>query len=157
MSREAERTNCIRISLAFVAGTIALGLAIGYTNRPGDWYAALSKPWFNPADRLFAPVWSALYLLIGLVGARSWMRKGGEEAFRLWVLQLALNLAWSTVFFSLHAIASALVIAFALLACVVVFIATQWPEDRVSGFLLVPYAVWIAFASLLNAAILVLN
>ena len=92
--------------------------------------------------------------MIAVAGARSYERAGG---FALWVAQMALNFAWTPAFFLLHRPALALAIVMALLAVILAFIWTRWTADRVSALLFIPYAAWVAFAMLLNAAIVVLN
>jgi benzodiazapine receptor len=103
---------------------------------------------------VFAPVWLLLYVMIAVAGARTYERVSG---FALWVVQLVLNFSWTPAFFLLHRPAVALVIVAALFVVILVFIWTRWTVDRVSALLFVPYAAWVAFAALLNAAIVVLN
>jgi tryptophan-rich sensory protein len=124
--------------------------------RPDGWYAALAKPSFNPPNWVFAPVWTLLYALIAVVGGRTFER-GARAALALWAAQLALNFAWSPLFFGLHRPAVALVVVAALLVAILTFIVARWRADRISALLFVPYAVWVSFATLLNAAIAVLN
>lgn len=140
--------------LVFLAVVLSGGLAIGAVTRPDGWYAALAKPPFNPPNWVFAPVWTLLYVTIAIAGARTYERVNG---FALWVAQMALNFAWTPVFFALHRPAAALVIVIALLATILLFIRVRWNADRVSALLFVPYAAWTAFAMLLNASIVVLN
>ena len=142
---------------AFVLSVLAAGLAIGYSNPPGAWYASLSKPWFNPPNWVFAPAWSVLYLLIAIAGWRTWANNPRSLAMGLWCVQMALNFLWSPTFFSAHSLAGALAIILLLLAAIVAFIAVQWREDRVASALFMPYAGWVAFATALNFAILHLN
>jgi tryptophan-rich sensory protein len=142
------------IYAVFLAAVLGIGLLIGSISRPDGWYAALAKPPFNPPSWVFAPVWSLLYAMIAVAGARSFGRKG---AFRLWLLQMALNFAWTPTFFGLHRPDIALAIVVALFATIVAFIVTRWSADRLSALLFVPYAAWVAFASLLNASIVALN
>jgi tryptophan-rich sensory protein len=142
--------------IAFLVLVIGGGLLIGTVTRPDGWYAALAKPPFNPPNWIFAPVWTLLYVLIAFAGARTFER-GVGTAFALWVAQLALNFAWSPVFFGLHQPGAALVVVAALLVAALAFIAERWSRDRVVALLFVPYAAWVAFATLLNAAIVVLN
>lgn len=137
--------------------TVGGGLVIGYLTAPGDWYAALAKPPFNPPPWVFAPVWTLLYVLIAVAGWRTSRRDPGGRAMRLWWGQLALNFLWSPVFFALHWVGAALVVVAALLVAVVTFIAASWRADRLSAWLFAPYAAWVAFATLLNGAILALN
>ena len=132
------------------------GLAIGWATRPDAWYAALAKPPFNPPNWVFAPVWSLLYVMIAVAGARTWVH-GLDRGFALWAAQLVLNFAWTPVFFGLHRPGLALVIIVALLAAILAFIVARWHADRISAVLFLPYAAWVAFASLLNASIVMLN
>src|ERR1700733_11694744 len=141
---------------AFLVLVIGGGLLIGFATRPGAWYAELAKPPFNPPNWIFAPVWTLLYLLIAIAGARSFAG-GLDTAFALWVAQLLLNFAWSPVFFRLHRPGAALAIVAALLAVLLAFIVQSWHADNVSALLFVPYACWVAFATLLNASIVNLN
>lgn len=150
----------MRLSLPlflFVALSLGGGLLLGAFNTPGEWYAALEKPPFNPPGWLFGPVWTTLYILIGIAGWRSWRTTPSATPMWLWWLQMALNFAWSPVFFTLHNIAVALVIIIALLLTILAFIITTWRRDQTSALLFVPYAAWVAFASLLNGSILALN
>jgi len=144
------------VLVAFLAVVIGGGLLISLAMRPGPWYAGLAKPPFNPPNWVFAPVWTLLYLMIAVAGARTFARRP-DFAFGLWVAQLALNFAWSPVFFWLHRPGLALAIIAALLAVILAFIAQRWHADSVSALLFVPYACWVAFATLLNAAIVMLN
>jgi len=144
------------VLVAFLAVVIGGGLLIGLVTRPNTWYAGLAKPPFNPPNWVFAPVWMLLYLIIAVAGARTFER-GLDFAFALWVAQLALNFAWSPVFFRLHRPDLALAIVAALLAVILAFIVQRWHADNVSALLFVPYACWVAFATLLNASIVVLN
>lgn len=141
----------------FVVLVVGGGLAIGYLTAPGAWYAGLAKPWFNPPNWLFGPVWSLLYVLIAVAGWRTFERDPGGSAMKLWWAQLLLNFLWSPVFFTAQRIGLALIVVLLLLATILAFLAVSWRKDRVAAWLFVPYAAWVAFASLLNAAIFVLN
>ena len=143
--------------LLFVALSLGGGLLIGAFNTPGEWYAALEKPSFNPPGWLFGPVWTTLYILIGVAGWRTWQDARSSWAMRLWWLQMALNFAWPVVFFTLHNIGAAFAIIVTLLLTIFAFIALTWNRDRTSAVLFVPYAAWVAFASLLNGSLFTLN
>lgn len=126
----------------------------------GTWYQALAKPWFNPPDSIFAPVWTGLFFMMAVAGWRVWRRdglRGARAALTLFALQLVLNMSWSIVFFGLRSIAGALaeilVLLLAILATTVMF----WQRDRVAGMLFVPYAAWVSFATVLNVALWQLN
>jgi len=142
---------------SFLVAVPGVGLLIGAFNLPGAWYAALHKPSFNPPDWIFAPVWTVLFILIGLAGFRTFERQPRGKAAALWALQMTLNFAWSPLFFSLHRIDVALAIILALLSAILAFIWCQWRADRVAALLFFPYAAWVGFATTLNTAILLLN
>jgi benzodiazapine receptor len=141
--------------VVFLVAVLGIGLLIGTVTRPDGWYAALAKPAFNPPGWVFGPVWTVLYVLIAIAGARTW--ESGSGGFGPWLGQMALNFAWSPVFFGLHQPGLALVIIVALLVAILAFIATRWSKDRVNALLFLPYAAWVAFASVLNASIVALN
>lgn len=143
--------------LIFVAGVLAAGIAIGFTSMPDAWYAALAKPPFNPPNWIFAPAWTLLYILVGLAGANTYLADRGSVAMRLWGLQMALNFLWSPLFFGLRMPVAALVVVVAMLAVILAFIVRQWPRQRGAALLFLPYAAWVAFATLLNASIVYLN
>jgi translocator protein len=133
------------------------GLAIGYLTAPGEWYAQLAKPAFTPPGWIFGPVWTVLYVLVAVAGWRVWQRGRGGSPMKLWWTQLILNFLWSPVFFSAHQIGLALVVIFLLLVAILAFMITSWARDRVAAWLFAPYAAWVAFASVLNASIFLLN
>ena len=140
--------------ICFLAATVA-----GFF-MPGEWYAQLKKPSWNPPSWIFAPVWTALYTMMAVAAWLVW-RRGGFAARRaalgLFLLQLLCNGLWSWLFFGLHRPALALVdiasLWLALLATTVVF----WRVRLVAGLLLVPYLAWVSFASALNFALWRLN
>lgn len=143
--------------LGFLVLVVGGGLAIGYLTAPGDWYAGLAKPSFNPPGWLFAPVWTVLYILVAIAGWRTFERDGRGWAMRLWWVQLVLNFAWSPTFFAAHMIGAALAIVLLMLAAILAFIAASWRQDRVAAWLFALYAAWVAFASVLNGSIFALN
>lgn len=141
----------------FLVAVVGIGMVIGIATPPGDWYAGLAKPPFNPPNWLFAPVWTILYILIAIVGWRTWRHNPSGMAMKLWFVQMALNFAWSPTFFAAHATAAALIVIILLLALILWFIDTVRADDRPSALMFVPYALWTGFATLLNASILYLN
>lgn len=143
--------------IAFVLFTLAGGTLIGMLNGPGEWYRALDKPVFNPPDWVFGPVWTVLYILVGIAGARTFARRPAGLAMQVWFAQLALNFAWTPAFFTLESLPLALAIALAMLAAILFFIRLTWRTDRLSAVLFIPYAVWVAFAALLNATLWQMN
>jgi tryptophan-rich sensory protein len=143
--------------IPFLVLVVGGGLAIGFLTAPGEWYAGLAKPSFNPPNWLFAPVWTLLYVLIAIAGWRIWRRDAGGWPMRLWWSQLVFNFLWSPIFFAAHQVGIALVVILLLLAMILAFIVTSWRRDREAALLFTPYAAWVAFASTLNASILALN
>ena len=153
-----RKTTQLLTLFAFLAATLAVGFLaslVTVPNIPG-WYEGLHKPFFNPPNGVFAPVWTTLYVLMAVAAWRVW-RKAGLRPLGLYVLQLALNFAWSFIFFGAHAIGAALVEIALLFAVVVLTLRDFWRLDRIAGWLLVPYAAWVLFAGVLNAAIWRLN
>ncbi|MBP0615887.1 TspO/MBR family protein [Jiella mangrovi] len=146
-----------KLALAlFLLVTVGGGGLIGLSVETGGWYAALAKPSFNPPDWVFGPVWGTLYILIGIAGWRVW-RAGEGKAQTLWWAQLALNFVWPPIFFAAHRLGVGLVVILALIAAITLFIAQTWQRERPSALLFLPYLAWVAYASLLNAALWWLN
>jgi tryptophan-rich sensory protein len=143
--------------ILFLVLVLGGGLALGGLTVPGGWYAGLAKPSFNPAAWLFGPVWTVLYVLIAFAGWRVWQRDRSGWPMRLWWAQMALNFLWTPVYFGAHQIGLALVVILLMLAAILAFIVTAWRLDRVAAWLFAPYAAWVAFASLLNGSIWMLN
>ena len=133
------------------------GLVIGFLTAPGEWYAGLAKPPFNPPNWVFAPVWTVLYVLIAVAGWRTFERDRSGWAMKLWWAQLVLNFLWSPVFFGAHRIGLALLVILLLLAAILAFLVMSWRQSRVAAWLFAPYAAWVAFAAALNGSIWLLN
>ena len=146
------------LSLAgFLLLVVGGGLLIGLNTMPGEWYAALDKPAFNPPNWIFGPVWTLLYVFIAVAGWLVFSRDPSFGSMKFWWAQLVLNFVWSPVFFAMHALGAAFVIILALLAVVLAFIAQNRGRCRIAALLFIPYAAWVAFASLLNGALWMLN
>ena len=142
------------IFLLFVIGG---GTLAGTVNQPGQWYAELEKPFFNPPAWVFGPVWTVLYVMIAVAGARTWRREPAGLAMQLWFGQLALNFLWTPVFFGLHMLGLALAVVVLMLLLILVYIVERWQNDWLAALLFVPYAAWVSFASLLNGTLYWLN
>jgi tryptophan-rich sensory protein len=126
---------------------------------PGEWYAALAKPPWNPPSWVFGPVWSTLYALMAVAAWRI-LRAQGEgrrAALALWWTQLALNAGWTPLFFGWKRMDLALLEILALEAAILATTVRFLRLDRYAGVLLVPYAAWVAFAALLNFTLWRLN
>jgi tryptophan-rich sensory protein len=137
-----------------------LAAAVGARFLPDAWYARLRKPSWNPPNWLFGPVWTVLYLLMAAAGWLVWRKYGIAAAllpFGFFVLQLALNAAWSWLFFGRHCIGTALLELVGLWVAILLTLALFWSREPLAGALLLPYLAWVTFAGVLNATIWKLN
>lgn len=125
------------------------------------WYATLRKPWFNPPNWLFGPVWSLLYILMGVAGGlvvhKSWGKSGIGGVLFLFISQLLLNMAWSMIFFGFHAPGLALMEMLVLWGVIFVCILNFRTVSKAAAWLFVPYLLWVSFAAVLTAALWKLN
>ena len=153
------------IALLALAGFIGLCLLAGGLGgwitaaNVKTWYPTLIRPPGVPPDWVFGPVWTTLYILMGVAAWRIW-RQGGEERrapLGLWFAQLAANAVWTPVFFGAHRLGLALVIVVALLGLIGATIAAFRRRDALAAWLLVPYATWTCYATYLNAGFAWLN
>ncbi|MGB7287533.1 MAG: TspO/MBR family protein [Salaquimonas sp.] len=148
-------------NLKFFAIFVALALAVGFTSAflfpPGAWHAALNKPWFNPPNWIFGPVWTVLYVMIGIAGALAWRWDPQSGAVKVWFFQLILNGAWTAVFFGAHQIEVALIVILALWWAIISFMKRTKTELPSASWLFFPYLLWVSFATMLNAGIAALN
>jgi benzodiazapine receptor len=145
--------------LVLVFVVAAIGGAVTFPKIP-TWYAALAKPSFNPPSWVFGPVWTTLYVLMAVAAWRVSLAPAGaarRQALVWFFIQLALNCAWSPVFFGLERPVLALGVIVALLIALALTIVHFLRVDRLAGWMLVPYIVWVAFATVLNGAIVALN
>lgn len=125
------------------------------------WYATLNKPFFAPPNWIFGPAWTLLYLLMGaafyLIWKQGWKKKSVKTAGMFFLGQLALNFIWSPIFFGLRAPLLGLIVIVAMWALIVMTMKKFYPLSRLAFYLLIPYLLWVSFATILNAAIVVLN
>ncbi len=140
---------------------VFVAASFGAIFQPGAWYAGLAKPSFNPPNWVFAPVWTALYVLMAVAAWLVWRDRGSLAAaaapLTAWLVQLVLNALWSWLFFGLHRMGLALVDIVALWFAIVVTIALFWRVRHVAAWLMVPYLAWVSFAMVLNGALWRLN
>lgn len=146
----------------FVVVSQCAGLVgIPFTDRATDgWYDQLDKPSFNPPSWVFSPVWTTLYLLMGVAAWLVWRHRDSRArtvALALFGVQLVLNAAWTPIFFGAEAPGWALIEQLALNGAALATAVAFWRIDRRAGALLVPYLAWLGFATLLNAAIVSAN
>ena len=134
--------------------------SLGGLFGPGEWHAALRKPSWNPPGWVFGPVWTTLYPMMAVAAWLVWKR-GGFAAQRrpliLFLVQLALNAAWTPLFFGLHWPSLAFAEIVLLWLAIVATIAAFRPVSRAATRLLVPYLAWVSFAAVLNFALWRLN
>lgn len=147
--------------LALLGFLLATGAAayLGVRSQAGDteaYYESLPLPGFAPSADVFGPVWTVLYVLIAVAAWIVWRRwgwSGSKGALNLWVLQLLLNAAWTPVFFGMRDTLLALIVIVLLLIAVIATITAFWQRSRLAGALMLPYGLWVAFATLLNGVI----
>ncbi|MEN9407517.1 MAG: hypothetical protein RLZZ455_733 [Candidatus Parcubacteria bacterium] len=153
------RKLLISLLLPFLAG--AVGSSFTFDSL-SNWYPTLIKPSFQPPNYLFGPVWTTLYFLMGVAFYDVWVKHTGRSsnwlgAVTFFLIQIILNTLWSIVFFGLHQIGVALLVIlvlwFMILLCIIAFSRVS----KIAAILLVPYILWVSFASVLNAAIYFLN
>ncbi len=126
------------------------------------WYAALTKPALNPPNWIFGPVWTTLYFLMGVALYLIWTSKKGTKLQRnqaLWIffIQLALNTAWSIIFFGLESPGVALIEILIMWSAIAWTIKLFYPLSKLAAYLLVPYILWVSFATYLTYSIWILN
>lgn len=123
------------------------------------WYVSLNKPFFSPPNWLFGPVWTVLYFSMGLALYLVWNKKAKENAnaIKIFFIQLALNLLWSVIFFGFHQPLLAFIAIIALWISIFTTIKYFYKISKWATYLLIPYLIWVSFASILNLAIAVLN
>jgi translocator protein len=134
--------------------------ALGGFFRPGEWYAQLTKPAWNPPSWIFGPVWTALYAMMAVAAWLVWRAAGFRAQARplgLFLLQLTLNAAWSPLFFGLQSPALAFAVIVLLWLAILATLGAFWQVNRISGALLLPYLGWVTFAAALNFTLWRLN
>ncbi|MDP3395384.1 MAG: TspO/MBR family protein [Methanoregula sp.] len=142
---------------------VVSGAVVGSLTMGGilNWYATLNKPWFTPPNYVFGPVWTILYILMGislyLVVSQGWEKKTVKTGVILFILQLGSNLLWSVLFFGFLSPLASLADIFLLLALIVATIVAFYRVSKPAAVLLVPYLIWVCIATALNAGIVLLN
>lgn len=159
----ASRWKMIGIAALFVVGCELVGIvgALLTVTGEGSWYQALAKPAFQPPNWLFGPMWTLLYALMGLAAFRVWRegtdRRDVRVALGLFVAQLVLNGIWTPIFFGAQSIVGGAVVIVALLVVLAFTIRAFFRVSRTAGWLLVPYLLWVGYATALNLSIWWLN
>ena len=148
------------INIAITLGVGALG---GWATAQSvkTWYPTLIKPSFNPPNWIFAPVWTTLYILIGIAAYLVWVRRDKIVHFprtvAIYLIQLILNLGWSFIFFYLHEIGFALAEIILLLIIIIINASMFYKITKWAGLLFIPYILWVSFALFLTYNIFILN
>lgn len=153
--------------IVYITLSVLICLAIGFLSNiatqssVNDWYVTLNKPSFTPPNELFAPVWTALYIMMGVAAGIVWS-KGlhhiwVKTALYHFVFQLLLNALWSIVFFGLKNPLGGMVVILALLTMIILTIKWFKVISKPAALLMIPYVLWVAFASALNYKIWELN
>ncbi len=144
-----------RVLFLFLIVTLGVGASASLLTTPQipTWYAGLNHPSIAPPNWVFAPVWTTLYVLMAFAAWRVWKKAGLRSVeIAAFALQLALNFAWSVIFFGLHRIGGALVEIAVLDAAILATLILFARRDRLAGLLLAPYLAWTAFATVLTHA-----
>lgn len=153
--------NYWKLAGAIVVSELAGGIgAIFTTSKIPTWYAGLAKPTWNPPAGVFGPVWTTLYALMGVSLWFLWDTKASASrttAINLFCWQLVVNVLWSVVFFGLENPGLAVIVILVLLGLIVAYIRTTWSINRWAAYLMLPYAAWVTFATVLNTSIWLLN
>ena len=134
--------------------------AVFTTPSISTWYATVNKPVFNPPNWIFGPVWTLLYLMMGVALYLVILEKNSANkkvALKYFWIQLGLNTLWSIIFFGMQLPALALLEIVILWYMILMTIRKFLPISKTAGYLLVPYILWVSFASVLNLAIAILN
>jgi tryptophan-rich sensory protein len=160
---EVRNPNSRKRDIAGLIGWVLLCFSASATAAfvdTGGWYAELNKPSWNPPSWLFGPVWTTLYVMMGVSAWLVW-RKGGWKSMKgplsLFVFQWVLNAIWTPLFFGIHRPDLAFFEIILLWAAIVATIVVFWKISRVASILLLPYLLWVSFASFLNFTIWKLN
>jgi len=124
------------------------------------WYAGLNKPWFNPPNFLFGPVWFTLYVMMGISLYIVWNTKSDmskKSAVIIFSVQLVLNALWSVIFFGMKNPGLAFIEIILLWVFILLSIIKFYPVSRKASYILIPYLLWVSYASVLNFSIWRLN
>ena len=148
----------ISIIIVFLAGAVG---TIYTLPQITTWYAALTKPSWTPPNWVFGPIWSILYVLMGislfLVWREGLERKDVKVAILVFAVQLAINVIWSLVFFGGHNIFGGLILIIILWIAILANIIVFYRISKAAGLILLPYLIWVTIASYLNYTVLLLN
>jgi tryptophan-rich sensory protein len=155
-------SNIIKFIISIVICQLA-GFIGSFATRTSVavWFRTLEKPSFNPPPQVFAPVWITLYVLMGIAFFLIWKKSAGNSdvkyAMTIFIVQLVFNTSWSLVFFGLHSISGGMIVIIILWFLILTTIFSFYKISHPAAYLLIPYILWVSFASVLNFAIWKLN
>jgi translocator protein len=143
---------CSRSLLVLIGFIVVTSVAplLGMGSLPGDWYASLNKPSWNPPGWIFGPVWTVLYLMMATAAWLVWKTCGWGMALRFYGIQLVFNAAWTPLFFGAQQTGWALVDIIAMWVSILVTMIAFFRVNKTAGGLMVPYFAWVSFAMVLN-------
>jgi translocator protein len=148
----------VSIIIAFIAAGIG---SLATSSQITTWYSTLAKPSWSPPNWVFGPVWTTLYLLMGIALFLVW-REGFERqdvkiAMGIFGVQLILNVLWSVVFFSFHSLFGGFIVILVLWIAILATIIAFYTISKPAGIILIPYIIWVSIASYLNYTVYLLN
>lgn len=148
----------LSIVLVFIVGAFG---SIFTASSVSSWFTTLAKPSFNPPAWLFGPVWTILYIMIGISLFLVWTTKANKnlkkKAYQVFGIQLILNAMWSAAFFGMKNPGLAFIVIAFLWILIIVNMVLFYKIKKSAGYILIPYLLWVSFASVLNFAIWILN
>ncbi len=152
----------IKLVISIVASFAAGGIGSIFTFKAiPTWYRELKKPHYTPPNRAFGPIWTTLYILMGISVFLIWQKgiatHGAMLAFILFWVQLALNALWSIIFFGMKSKGGGVIVIVVLWLLILATIITAFGVSSLAGPLLIPYIVWVSIASYLNIGVWLLN
>lgn len=158
-----EKLKSVGQAVLFILGCQMAGILGAVTTATGgsEWYQNLAKPVFNPPSWVFGPVWTLLYALMGVAAYIVWKRGSHryvvKQALAVFAVQLFLNAIWTPIFFGVHQVGLALLVIVLLWASILATMVLFYQRSRLACWLLLPYLLWVSFATVLNASIWFLN
>ncbi len=128
-------------------------------NAIPSWYVSLNKPSFSPPNWIFGPVWLTLYLMMGIAVYLNWIKNNKQAKFnvRLFFIHLFFNFIWTPIFFGAKNLFLALIVIFIIWLLIVTLIYNFQKVNKISSLLLIPYLLWVSFASILNLSLYILS
>lgn len=156
-----SRSNIIKLTISLLV-PLSVGAVAGmFTSQAvPTWYASLNRPSFSPPNWVFGPVWTSLYILLGLSFFLIWKENPSKQrnyAIIVFSIQMLLNFAWSFIFFYFNMIGAALIEIILLWFSIVAMIHLSYKIKPIAAYLNIPYLLWVSFAAILNAGYYFLN